>query len=299
VRRNGRAVLEAPRLYRALLRAGLAGLRATGHGGDRVLFGEVAPVTGPVLPEARRPSPTVAFLSTLLCLPGAQRDAGCAAFRRLAVRGFGYHPYVRGGSGSPLRRPVDALAIGNLRPLERLLDRAAARGRIPRRLPLVLTEYGFQTNPPDPLFGVPLARQAAYLDVSEWIAARDPRIRGLAQYLLRDDVPTGSFQSGLRFADGRPKPSLGSYGLPIWVTRTAASTHVFGRVRAARGEPATVVLEHRRTGATSWRMARSATVREPDGLLRWRVPSAGGWWRLRWERPATADVVSRVARAGG
>ena len=54
------------------------------------------------------------------------------------------------------------------------LSRAAARAprALPARtggLPLYLTEFGYQTNPPDPL-GVSSAHQAAYLNESEYIA---------------------------------------------------------------------------------------------------------------------------------
>ena len=52
------------------------------------------------------------------------------------------------------------------------------------------------------------------MNQSDWIAWRDPRVRAVAQYKLVDDASPSSFQSGLRFADGRAKPAYAAYRLP-------------------------------------------------------------------------------------
>ncbi|HEX2087608.1 MAG TPA: hypothetical protein VHF89_18130, partial [Solirubrobacteraceae bacterium] len=80
-----------------------------------------------------------------------------------------------------------------------------------------LTEGGWQTSPPDRLLGVPPAVQARWLNETEWIVRRHPRVRSVAQYLLYDEVAASRFQSGLRFADGRAKPALAAWRLPLWV----------------------------------------------------------------------------------
>ena len=115
-----------------------------------------------------------------------------------------------------------------------MLDAAARARRIPRRLPVYYTEFGFQTNPPDRIFGVRVALQPAYLNQSDWMAYRDRRVRGVGQYKLVDDAPLPSFQSGLRFGDGRPKPGYAAYRLPIWVSGRGARLRVYGQVRPAR-----------------------------------------------------------------
>ena len=53
-------------------------------------------------------------------------------------------------------------------------------------VPLYLTEFGYQSDPPSPL-GVTLAEQAAYLNESEFIAYTNPQVRMLSQFLLNDD----------------------------------------------------------------------------------------------------------------
>src|SRR5207247_4832918 len=55
VRRGRSLTPRSPVLYRALLRSALAGLNATGHESDAVLFGETAPIRSGVAPDPARP----------------------------------------------------------------------------------------------------------------------------------------------------------------------------------------------------------------------------------------------------
>src|SRR6266550_8797636 len=99
----------------------------------------------------------------------------------------------------------DALPIANLPRLSSFLLRALGRyGRSrPGGLPLYLTEFGYQTNPPDRL-GVSWNRQAAYLNESWFRAYVNPSVRTLSQFLLKDDGgDIGlTFQSGLETISG-------------------------------------------------------------------------------------------------
>ncbi len=276
-RRRGRERTASPAHYARLLRAAASALRATGHGRDELLIGETAPVGHATGDPVRRPMAPGLFIRRLL--------AGRA---RLPGTGFGHHAYTRGGSQPPRTRPLrDELAVSALGQLVALLDRGARRGVLPRRFPVHLTEGGWQTDPPDGLFGVSLAAQARYLNEVEWLVRRRPRVRSVAQYLLFDEPAPGSFQSGLRFAGGAPKPALPAYRLPIWVTRRGATVRVWGRVRPAgrAGGAETVTVERRRRGR--WRALKTVAARE-DVLVRLRSPRAA--WRLRW-----GEATSRVA----
>ena len=73
------------------------------------------------------------------------------------------------------------------------------------------TEYGYQTNPPDRLFGVSYARQAAYLKQSFAIARANPRIDMMLWFLLRDERRLAGWQSGLFTASGRKKPAFAAF----------------------------------------------------------------------------------------
>ena len=67
--------------------------------------------------------------------------------------------------------------------------------------PVWLTEYGYQTNPPDTFLGVPPQRQATLLSLAAMRAWRLPRVTMLIQYLYRDEVVLSRFQTGLVFAN--------------------------------------------------------------------------------------------------
>ncbi len=252
----------SPRLYRRLVGAAAAALRATGHGGDELLAGETAPIGQAAGPWARRPMMPGMFLRALLC-------RGCP---RLPATGLSHHAYTRGGSMPPrfpaLRGELSVAALGEL-------------VRIAGRLPVHLTEGGWQTTPPDPVFGVGLGAQASHLNELEWIVRGHPRVRSVPQYLLLDEVRSSGFQSGLRFADGRVKPALAAYRLPVWAVRRGARATVWGRVRPAPagGSAGVVEVQRRLPGARHWRTVARARA-DDDVLVRLR--SARAAWRLRW-----------------
>ena len=303
-RRRGRLVATAAVLYRQLAVAGIAALRASGHGRDQILLGETSPVGRTTGPLARRPIPPLEFLRKLFCLrrggkrlrgPEGRRHA-CGRPRRLAVAGFAHHPYQRGGSRPPAEPPQTAgeITIATSSRLFRVLDQAARARRIPRRLPAFYTEYGFQTNPPDRLFGVRPALQAASINQSDWIAYRDPRVRAVAQYKLVDEAVLASFQSGLRFLDGRAKPAYGAYRLPIWVSGRGArrSLRVYGQLRPAPdATPQQVRIQVRPPRGRTFTTVRTVRVRSRRGHFLVRVPRRPGVWRLAW-----GDLRSRQAR---
>ena len=101
--------------------------------------------------------------------------------------------------------------------------------------PIWLTEYGYQSRPPDPFLGVPLKRQATLLSFAALRAWRLPRVTMLIQYLYRDELELSRFQSGLVFANDRPKPSLQGFKLPFaQMQRHGFQTVVWGQIRGGR-----------------------------------------------------------------
>jgi len=180
--------------------------------------------------------------------------------------------------------------------LKSVLAKAARRGRIRRNLPIYYTEFGFQTNPPDDTFGIPLAKQATYLNQSDWMTWRDKRVKGMSQYELRDDPVLAQFQTGLRFADGSAKPALDAYRIPIWVTRSGGShVHVFGQVRPAREGPVEVTIQRATRNGATFDTVRTVTTRARGYVYR-TVQGRGGVWRLRWVSPGGDFYYSRNAR---
>jgi hypothetical protein len=111
-------------------------------------------------------------------------------------------------------------------------------------MPIYNTEFGIQTNPPDPFQGGSLSLQARILNESEEFSYRYSRLKSYSQYLLYDQPPVlnvpsfqrwRGFQSGLRFLDGRAKPALDAYRLPIVVRKRGRGLKIWGRVRPGSG----------------------------------------------------------------
>jgi hypothetical protein len=101
--------------------------------------------------------------------------------------------------------------------------------------PVWLTEYGYQSKPPDTFLGVPLKRQARMISLAAMRAWKLPRVTMLFQYLYRDETVLSRFQTGLVFANNRPKPSLQAYKLPFaQMRRTGTRTVLWGQIRNGR-----------------------------------------------------------------
>jgi hypothetical protein len=74
-----------------------------------------------------------------------------------------------------------------------------------------ITEYGYQTNPPDRAFGVTFTQQSRYLTQAYGIAKRHPRIDMFLWFLLRDERRYDGWQSGLITVGGKRKPAFAAF----------------------------------------------------------------------------------------
>jgi hypothetical protein len=306
VSRGGRLIPVSASRYRELVRAAVRALRATGHGGDQIMAGETGPIGQSGGSLARRPVATAEFLRTLFCVSpsgGPLRSAavGCTGrYEPLGLTAISHHPYIQGGSRAP-RTPArfDEITISSPGRLKAIMAAAARVGRIRRGLPIYYTEYGFQTDPPDRLLGVPLALQAQYLAESLYMTFRDPAVRGLTQYLLRDDPGLAGFQTGLRFNDGRAKPSLRDFPFSVFAFRQGAFVTVFAQLRAAPdGAIVPVQVQRRAPAARQFETFRTVTT-NPKGFLLVRLRSPRSVWRLQTgAHPSLpgGGVTSRIAQ---
>jgi len=101
--------------------------------------------------------------------------------------------------------------------------------------PVWLTEYGYQTNPPDQFLGVSPRKQATLLSLAAMRAWRLARVTMLIQYLYRDEPELSRFQTGLVYIDDRPKPALNGFRLPFAeMRRTGVETVLWGQIRDGR-----------------------------------------------------------------
>jgi hypothetical protein len=281
--------------------AGHRGLTDAGHSdaSDTYLLGELMP-RGGSSPKKVRP---LEFLRELACLDRnyrqitgkAAKKRGCRKIGRFPVDGIAYHPYTP-PDGPHVAEGRDDAAIGQLARLRGTIDALARRGKLPRRLPIWITEFGYQTNPPDRVFGSKLAKAASFMDESEWIAFRNSRVATYSQYTLFDDPPRpgsgpliwSSWQAGLHFINGKRKPKVyEAFQLPLFVrTLSANRVEIFGG-RRIPGE--TAQIESKAPGA-SYRSLGSVQVNQA-GYFR-RVFKVSGAARRKYR--VTLGGISRV-----
>jgi hypothetical protein len=245
----------SPHAYRAMVEAAVPRIEAAAPDA-LVLIGATSSLgveEGTAADDRMSP---LEFLREMACvdarLQPLQRPE-CAGFEPLPGDGWSHHPYS-GGLPPFERDPLpQTVRMGDLDRLTDLLGALADAGRTAKQLPLYVTEYGYQTNPPDPTWDTTLAEQARWLSEAEKIARDNPAVRSVAQFLLRDvparpgpDAATrwADFQTGLRFSNGDPKPAFAAYELPLVARREGAGRVSFwGLVRGASGPvPARVEL---------------------------------------------------------
>jgi hypothetical protein len=95
-----------------------------------------------------------------------------------------------------------------------------------------LTEYGYQTNPPDRFLGVSYATQAKYEGEATLRVYEAPRVDLLIHYLVRDEPDPARWQSGLYTTAQRAKPALAAFRFPLTErSRTGRRTVLWGQVR--------------------------------------------------------------------
>jgi hypothetical protein len=201
VKRGGKWVIQSAIDYAKICNAIYAGVHSTMYKDERVACGVTAP-RGNNNPRSARPSVSpVAFLT-------AAKKAGMKTFDAYA-----HNPYYGVPTETPSTRPVSArpgvaptaITLANINVL------LAAVGRLYGPRHLWITEYGYQTDPPDSFFGVSWTRQARYLTQAFGIARKNPRIDMMIWFLLKDQPDLSGWQSGLMTVAGRRKPAYAAF----------------------------------------------------------------------------------------
>jgi hypothetical protein len=289
----------APHVYRALVRAGYPAIKQAAPKAT-VLVGELAS-SGRDDPGVTRPIRPLRFLREMGCRDArfrALRSGACKGFKPVPLDGLGHHPYAPFQSPFQRSRYRDDAAIGDWRRLEQTLDRLVARKAFkparPGRVPIYYTEFGYQTDPPDPFAGIPLGRQSRWLQDAAYVAWRTPRVVALNQFRLSDGRIGGSgplafreFQSGLFFANGKTKPSARTFASPI-VARPGGV--IWGQARP--GGSHVVTIERR----AAKRFTRVATVTtDARGYFQKRLARRAGVYRFRWS-DASGSGASEAIR---
>jgi hypothetical protein len=299
---NSNGTPASPRIYRGLYQAAYAGLQAAGLAHPRVLMGETAPFGYDTVNVRREGSKALlhdvaplAFLRGVLCLSAHYKKSGSCG--ELQATGYAHHAYTlpAGPYYKPGRYEPDDVTIGALSRLTHALDLAARAHAIPAGLPVYLTEFGVQTNPPNRQLGVSFAQQAQFDAIDEHIAWSNPRVAAFSQYLLKDDPLGGEpgassrggfigFQSGLETVSGAHKPLYYGWSVPLTVSKLRHGFSLWGLARLATGPTKVTVLVQRK-GAKGYRTLKTVGT---NSLGYWGFSSStqGSHWRVRWVSPA-------------
>lgn len=200
--KKARFVKRSPAIYARLCNAVVRGAHAaSAEAGfeSQVACGVTAP-GGTNRGDARRPSISpIPFLRGMKAA-GAKFDA------------YAHHPYPQTPFEKPTDRPkaTSRISLGSIWRLLLELERLYGDD-----VPLWITEYGYQTNPPDAILGVSPKKQSRYLRLAYGIALANPKIEMLIWFLIQDERregnPSEGWQSGLRFADGKKKSAYKTF----------------------------------------------------------------------------------------
>ena len=318
--RDGQVVPAAPALYRKLYHAGVQGLERSGHNltTDGIFIGETAPL-GSVKQGPRNGMRPVPFLRELLCLkPDGTTYEGPDAVRRdcddfakggpLKATAFAHHPYTK--KVAPTKAPAspDEITIANIGTLGSLLDTMSTQsgGKLPSGMPLLLTEFGYESSPPDTRNGIPLARQAQFNQLAEFLAYNEPRVQATTHFLLRDVAPLrrypkGSrlywftYQSGLLTNAGRSKPAAFAYALPLVLYPAGDGIVGFwGQLRfRPNGSQDLAVVMWRPTSKAPWQQVGEPVLTSPLGYFSSSVPvpGPGGEYRAVYVNPESGKIT--------
>jgi hypothetical protein len=307
IRSRGKFVPLSAKTYRALVYAGGNALRANGHRSDQILLGE----TGPLGQGTTRTAP-VTFYQGLFCVDAKGKRLkgrtakliGCPKrLKRFPVTGIAHHPYTK-GARQPLtakQRPTD-ITIANIRALRRVLSMGAHVGAISSGTAshIYFTEFGVSSSPPAKprSYGLPLSKQAEYINQFEYMSWLNPAVRSVAQFQLEDDkFASGSgagkltFQTGLRYAAtsaqlragllGTAKPSRAAYRVPLYVVDRGRTLLIWGGVRGQKSGKVKVL--------NGRKVVKTVSLR--SGYFSTALKKRKGTWSLRF-----GDLKSRVAK---
>lgn len=314
-RQGGRFVPRSPDLYRPMVRAAYPAIKAAAPQ-STVLIGATS--SGGSSTPGRSGVPPLRFLRELACVDARLRPktgGGCAGFKPIPGDGWSHHPYSLRTRPDALPRNRDKLPVAMTGRLLRTLRQLVAAGRLsPRVADLYHTEYGYETNPPDPQAPFSPEQQPALLAWAEYLGTKDPAVKMWPQFQLRDRPadpagptmrPYGDWQSGLLDAAGAPKPAFALFRTPGFARcrtyRGRRVVEVWGRLRGPAA--GTLAIDVRRSpgavvaAATGWRPARGVFASLPPAARIRTVRTAAA--PVRVAIPASAAVTRYLAWSPG
>jgi hypothetical protein len=276
---GSRLVPNGPYVYRALVDAAYPAIKGL-QPDSTVLVGATSSMGTEHPATATDGMPPLIFLRALACVDKRFKpitSGPCANFKPLPGDGYSHHPYslLHTPDWSDKKHP-DYAMMGDIDRLTSTLNRLVAMKRIDPKIRNVwLTEYGYESNPPDPIKPFTPTEQASNINWAEYLAWKNPQIKTFPQFLLSDMGKVsaaeaargkreyGDWQSGLYFNDGTPKPAATSFPLALHVDCTTDLDKkrgkllvIWGHVRPGSG-PRQVTMD---SGTDAFRPAATAAT---------------------------------------
>ena len=289
----------SPRVYRAMLRAGYAAVKAV-RKRAKVLIGNTSS-TGGV--RGAGPVPPLEFLRDLACVDRTLKPKTtpeCADFAALPGDGWAHHPYSQNERPSRLSKPeseLDDVRLADLPQLATTLDVLVKMGRLaPTNRGIYLTEFGYETQP---VLGRPTIdelQQARWLTWAEYLAAKVPTVKSFAQFLLRDQPPAkervsesrarpfGQYSTGLLVADGKDKIAAKTFVAGLFAQkRSKGRVLLFGRLRLGAGKQ--TVSVQRLVPKGTWQRIDTLKIDGRSSFTRTIAHVPGSQYRLGYPGP--------------
>ena len=288
----------SPHIYRSLVRAAQPVVKAADPGAE-VVIGELAPVGNKPI-SVDTPMRAARFLRSLGCVDDKYKTiktGRCKGFKAAEGDTLGYHPHPQklrarprepGRRRGPVRRPPA--------PVHARIDKLRARKRLQLSKTIHLTEFGYETSPPDQ------ARRASRRRCRRATCSRRPTSPGSHQARARAcpstsgttsrSVNLGSgtkrysgWQTGLRFNDGTPE--AGALDVPGAVRDRAqakadAGAAFWGQVAPEAQGQVTLMVQAARARPSS-RTSAPINDRAPTASGRRKLkPQTGAAYRYAW-----------------
>ena len=214
-----------------------------------MITGGTSPYGDP--PGGTRMRPLV-FIRELLCLRASLQRAGCPVEPKLDA--LAHHPITTSGGPHHHALHPDDVAMADLGDLRRTLRAAKQRGTIGTAgtVQLWVTEFWWESNPPDTFVGVPERQHARWIEEALFLMWKQD-VAVAINLLLRDDEydrahALATLQSGVFFHGGRAKAAFTATRFPFVAETAGKSTaRAWGRSPA----PGRLAIERHREGGWS------------------------------------------------